>query len=1279
VLRRIGRVLFKIIPLFTWRVFLYAVFGVCLVVGGAILGLRYWLLPNIESYRADVEQAVARVSGQRITIGALAGNWEGLRPQVTLRDVRILGPTGDPAIVLDHVEGTLSWLTALRREPHFASLRVLRPHLALRRDAAGRLSIGGIDLAEGPSGGGLSDWVLSQREIIVRDARIDWVDEKLAAPLLALEGVTLRLYNEGGRHRVGLRARPPAGIASPLDLRADLTGGSVREPGRWEGTLFAQVDYADLAAWQQWIPFPIEVPRGAGAVRTWIDFAGDRVTHAIADVRLADVRTRIASHLPELDLRSLSGRIAWRTWSLGSEITTRQLALAADGNVVSQPVDLVLRRLHGDGRKPASGELTANALDLELLAELADHLPLDDGLRAELRRFEPRGRVRDLAVKWTGDWPLQTYQVRTRFEGLGIQAQGLVPGFTNAHGSVDASEKRGAMVLSEQRVVANLPRVFAQPIALDRLAAEITWTHEEGRYDLRFANVAFANADVAGALNGTYSKTPGSSGVADLTGALTRADARHLSRYLPLVVGPNTRQWLASSIVAGQSGDVRFRLKGDLQRFPFSDGKSGIFQVTARTTGGVVAYAEGWPRLEAAVSELDFNGSRMEIRISQATMLGARVARARTVIADLRAEAPVLEVSGEVEGPTAEFLRFIAESPVNAMIGRFTEGMSAQGRGQLGINLEIPLTDRAASRVRGNYQFVANRIVVDAVTPPIEQVNGRLEFTESGVRAAGITTSMLGGPATISGTTQGDGTVRLVAQGRANVDALRRIAGEASLLRHFSGATDWRGTLTLRDKLAEVVVESGLEGVTSSLPAPLAKAAGETIALRLERRPAGAQRDTIQVSWGNAVFASLSRRPEGRGTAVERVAVGLGAPAAPGDGTGLTIAGRLPALDADQWRRLLAGDSGGQGNGLPDLSAVDLRLGTVDVFGRRFHDVSLKGRTQDGRWVAGLVSREANGEITWRGRGRGQLGMRMKNLVVPAPFAVASAGPAQAAPDQPSDYPALDIVVEDFRHKERAHGRLELVAVPDGRDLRIDRLRITNPDATLAGDGVWRWNAREPRTQMNVRLEVNDVGRYFARMAYPEGVRGATARLEGAVNWVGAPQEIDFPSLSGTLVLDARKGQFVKLDPGIGKLLSILSLQALPRRITLDFKDVFSEGFTFDEIGGALKIQRGVASTEALRINGSSAKITMSGDVDLNREMQRLKVRVVPSVGDSVSTVTTLLGGPVAGLGVFLAQRLLNDPFGQLIAYEYLVTGTWSDPHVSRATPAAGDQAEATK
>jgi uncharacterized protein YhdP len=219
----------------------------------------------------------------------------------------------------------------------------------------------------------------------------------------------------------------------------------------------------------------------------------------------------------------------------------------------------------------------------------------------------------------------------------------------------------------------------------------------------------------------------------------------------------------------------------------------------------------------------------------------------------------------------------------------------------------------------------------------------------------------------------------------------------------------------------------------------------------------------------------------------------------------------------------------------------------------------------------------------------------------------------------------------------------------------------------LAADGIWHAAQTQPRTQMNVRMDVTDVGATLARYGYPPGIRRATAKIEGTLGWPGGPQDFDYPMMSGQLAIEAAKGQFVKLEPGFGKLLGIVSLQALPRRITLDFRDVFSEGFAFDTISGTLKIERGIAHTDNFRIQGPSARVLMTGNVDLARETQKLRVRVSPHLSDSVSLAGALLGGPVAGVAAFVAQKLLKDPIEQLVSFQYDVTGSWSDPHVARA------------
>jgi len=1249
-----------------YRLFAWTLVVAVLVFGAFGLTLRYWLLPNIGNYREDIALAISLAVDQRVTIGRVTGNWDGLHPKLILEDVAILDQAGRPGLKLGRIDHTLSWTSVVAWEPRFRSIELHRPALRVVRDKRGVISIAGVELKEPYAGGGFVDWLLRQEQLVVRDAWIAWHDELRGAPPLALRNVDLVVRNDGDQHRFGLRATPPIELAGPLDLRGEVTGATVAALAQWSGRLFAKLDAADIAAWRTWVPFPVDVQQGAGALRMWLTVGRQqRLTNLIADVKLANVRTRLAPDLPELDLNELSGRIAWKASATSFEISTVKLGLVTQKGLTLPPADFLLRLESGKDKQPLRGELRANAVDLEPLAALADRLPLAADVRKRLLAAEPRGSLFDVAVRWNGEWHAPTqFNVRGRFQSLALARTQKMPGFSGLSGGIDGSEKSGTLHFSNVNATLDMPRVFAAPLVFDTLTGQLQWSRDSGSTQIRLNNVAFSNPDMAGNLFGSHRWDESGPGTMDLTGHLTRADARNAVRYIPITVAKGSRPWLSNAFVAGQSNDVRFQVKGDLAKFPFPDGKEGTFFVVAKVTGGTLHYADGWPRIENIEGDFAFRGKRLEVHARDGSILGVRLPKVHSEFADLRADEQVVVVNGEAEGPTADYLEFIAKSPVSAMIDHFTDGMQAQGRGRLTLKLTLPLEKIANSKVSGVYHFTANRLALEPDLPPLEQLSGRLEFSEAEVRVPAATATFLGGPLAISAGSQRDTTTRIAMQGRVNVDNVRRGGGPA-WMRYLRGSSDWRGTLTLRRKLADLVVESNLQGIASALPAPFVKSAAESVPLRIERQFTGPQQDRVVLAYGNAVNAVFVRRHDGPSTIIERgtIRFGDGAAAEP-ERAGLWITGTLKTFDADDWLKFRGEMVGGGMH----LGGIDVKVGELDAFDRKFHDLTVKTKSQASGMQMALAGRELEGSATWQPQGKGRLIARFSRLAIPEtrPGPVLTEAEKSLPPDKTSELPALDVTAEQFQLGDKQLGKLELNATPDGNDWRIDRLRISNPDGNLAVDGVWQnWLAR-PLTRVSIRFEVADVGKMLARFGYPEGVRRGTAKIEGNLAWNGSPQKIDYATLTGNLMLDSAKGQFIKLEPGIGKLLGILSLQALPRRITLDFRDIFSEGFVYDQIMGSVKVTRGVASTENLRIDGPSARVIMTGEVDLGRETQKLNVKVIPSISDGVSLAGALIGGPVAGVGVFLAQKILKDPLDQFVSYEYAVTGTWNEPTVTR-------------
>ena len=317
----------------------------------------------------------------------------------------------------------------------------------------------------------------------------------------------------------------------------------------------------------------------------------------------------------------------------------------------------------------------------------------------------------------------------------------------------------------------------------------------------------------------------------------------------------------------------------------------------------------------------------------------------------------------------------------------------------------------------------------------------------------------------------------------------------------------------------------------------------------------------------------------------------------------------------------------------------------------------MRGAVDAAGWSAMLTARELAGNLSHRS---GQLIARLTHLQVPEDYP--GAKPQELS--QPKDLPAVDLITERFIYHQKELGRVEVVAQPAGEDWRLEKLAWKSPEASLTGKGIWRPGSPS-RTSADFELAAADCGKFLERVGYANLVKGGSARLQGSLAWNGDPLAIDYPSLSGHVQMQAEDGQFLEVDPGLGKLVSLMSLQALPRRLTLDFRDVFSKGFQFDRIAADAQINRGLMAIREFRMRGSAAQVEMSGEVDLANETQNLRVRVVPSLGDSASTVLAFLN-PLLVFPAALAQRILKDPLGHIFAFDYSISGTWDDPKVAK-------------
>ncbi len=1258
-----------------------------------LLAVRFIVLPQLESHRAQITELLAQQIGQPVALGGLASGWDGWNPRLDVKDFRIVDRTsGAPVLSLPALHLTVAWTSLLFVDLRFKELVLERPELAVRRDSSGMLHVAGLtfDLGEPREDSRFADWLLRQRRILIHDGAIVWSDEQRAAPPLELKRVEFRLENRFGRHRFGLTGTPPAEVAAPIDLRGDVNGRSLREWRTSSGRLYARLDYADVAAWRAWLPLPIDVRSGKGALRVWLEYANGEPREMVADLVLTNVQTRLAPELQELALARLEGRVGWRGEAGTRQFFTQHLAFTGVGGARFDPTDFKLTLHDTTGGRVAAGAIEFSNLQLAPLTQVAENLPLPERWRQDLARYDPRGTLTEGSLQWDGEATAPaSFAASGRFANLGLAAQERWPGLSGVSGSFEATQKGGSVKLASRAATIELPRVFEERVALDSVQGRIVWEHADGETAITLEGLAFANAYIAGSASGTYRTAAEGPGTIDLTGQLARADLREAYRYLPVTLPPAARAWLRRSLADGTASDGRLKLSGNLADFPFADAKKGQFQVAVKGQGVTLDYADQWPSLNEVDGELRIDGPRLTVEARSGRVFTAAIAHAKAEIADLRSAERVVRIDGEAAGPTSDFLRFVAESPLAESTNHVAEGAEAGGTGRLALKIEMPIAKPSTHRVDGEYSFAGNRLKLAGGVPVLNQVSGKLAFTERDVRAQQLTAEVLGGTArlTIAG---GAGRVHVAGQGTADLAQLRVEFPKAALAKRMSGTTDWQLAIDAGGEVSTGTLETSLRGASIDLPAPLGKAAGDPVPLRLERRSTERGRDTIAVRYGRVGQLTLQRRIAGTTTTVDRGLLVLGDGGGEPDRAGLWIRGRVDSLDADAWLVVKRdAEVAGATDDLP-LAGVDVTVNEFDVFGRRFNDLHLGATRGADGWQIDLLGRELAGRAQWQGAGptrpNGRIVARLQRLTVPAPapaveVAAATAASAKAEATAASNpWPEIDIVADSFLLRGHDLGQLELTAQPRGADWQIQHMQLANDDGKLSAEGWWRASGRAQLTTLDAELDIVDAGRYLARFGVPDAVRGAPTKIRGQLAWAGGPEAFDYPTLSGAFRIDSSTGQFTKLDPGVGKLLGVLSLQSLQRRLSLDFRDLFGEGFAFDELTGDVRIQNGVMRSDNLRIAGPAARVSISGEADIAKETQQLKVRVQPSLsaGVSVGAAMLLLANPIIGAAVaagsLLAQKVLQDPIEQIFSYEYVISGSWSDPVVERSgrQPAGG-------
>lgn len=922
---------------------------------------------------------------------------------------------------------------------------------------------------------------------------------------------------------------------------------------------------------------------------------------------------------------------------------------------------------------------------------------------------------------------LARYRLKADFENASLAAPPAtdqhnsigLPGLTHLSGSINASERHGLLKLDAQAASITLPAWLDEPkLTFDSLRGEANWTIKKSgslsTVNAQVNSLEFANKDAAGTLQATYHQTGSQLGKLDLQTHFSRAAVQRIPRYLPTTLSKTLRTYLGHALLGGIAHDATIQIKGPLHDFPFSKEKSaGIFRIYAPFTNGSftpspeqpLRTASGmqtkWPSFEGINGVFEIDQNTLKFGIEQARYRGVTLSEIDGQIDDLT-KSENLILAGQASGPLNDLLHYLRQTPIPQWVGLPIDKLQAKENAKLVLHLRIPCNGSSRVGAKGKVEFLNNALSVDTL-PPLSALTGQLKFTEQSLELEQISAQLLGGKVDLAGAVKADGELTLKADGNLSTRALHshltqhyQTSPLTTLVQRFNGNTPYKISVQApKDSPPTINARANLRTVAIDLPAPLAKTAQQPMPLHFALRPL----NTINSSELEFRLGPLRAIYLQRGWPQPTVVSGALSfnRSAVLPAHGVAASAHFQQFDLDAWQAfakelmtppVVAQPTKQQGTSFSSLNAAylptsfALHFNLLSLANRHWPNLHLRAWHQHAGWRAQFAAPNIAGGIFWSPAAASNnsisastLNAHLTRLAIPTP--INASVTSKRLEEDTHHVPSLNLKIDDLSIHGQNLGALEMMlrntATQNLTNWQLDKLQLTLPTAQLAAQGSWQTlpsalltgaSSATPHASFDFKLALRNAGTLLNHFGLPHTLRDGSGTLAGSLHWQGKLAPIDYTTLAGSLSLDLQRGQIVQVEPGLGKLIGVFSLQSLAHFLTLDFRELTNSGLTYQRMTASAEIDQGIMRTEDFKIDSSMAQIKVKGNADLVQEQQNLQVDVKPAVNAGSAVLAATIVNPLLGIGSYVAQQMLSASVSRKLATQYSVSGSWNNPRI---------------
>ena len=1243
--------------------------GAALVVIAALLvsGLRI-ALPHLDAWRPEILNKIESATGMPVEASQLSASWQNFGPTLEAHDIRAELKDGGEFSVKRVTLALDVWQSLLHMRWQFRDLTFWQ----LRFRTNTPITSGGSD--DSLEASHISDLFLRQFDHFdLRDSEVSFLTPSGQRAELAIPQLTW--LNDPRRHRAEgqVSLSSLTGQHGVMQVRMDLRDD---EGLLSNGRVWLQADDIDLKPWLgKWMQDNIALETAQFSLEGWMTIDKGDVTGGDVWLKQGGASWLGEKQTHTLSVNNLTAHITRE--NPGWQFSIPDTRITMDGKPwPSGALTLAWIPEQDVGGKDnkRSDELRIRASNLEL-AGLEGIRPLAAKLSPALgdvwRSTQPSGKINTLAL----DIPLQAAD-KTRFQAswsdLAWKQWKLLPGAEHFSGTLSGSVENGLLTASMKQAKMPYETVFRAPLEIADGQATISWLNNDKGFQLDGRNIDVKAKAVHARGGFRYLQPANDEPWLGILAGISTDDGSQAWRYFPEnLMGKDLVDYLSGAIQGGEADNATLVYGGNPQLFPYKHNE-GQFEVLVPLRNAKFAFQPDWPALTNLDIELDFINDGLWMKTDGVNLGGVRASNLTAVIPDYSKEK--LLIDADIKGPGKAVGPYFDETPLKDSLGATLQELQLDGDVNARLHLDIPLNGELVT-AKGEVTLRNNSLFIKPLDSTLKNLSGKFSFINGDLQSEPLTASWFNQPLNVDfSTKEGAKAYQVAVNLNGNWQPAKTGVLPEAVNEALSGSVAWDGKVGIdlpyhAGATYNVELNGDLKNVSSHLPSPLAKPAGEPLPVNV--KVDGNLNSFDLTGQAGADNHFNSRWLLGQKLTLDRAIWAADSKTLPPlpEQSGVEL--NMPPMNGAEWLALFqkgAAESVGGAASFPQH--ITLRTPMLSLGNQQWNNLSIVSQpTANGTQVE-AQGREINATLAMRNNAPWLA--NIKYLYYNPSVAKTRGDSTPSSPFPTTErinfrgWPDAQIRCAECWFWGQKFGRIDSDITISGNTLTLTNGLIDTGFSRLTADGEWVNNPGNERTSLKGKLRGQKIDAAAEFLGVTTPIRQSSFNVDYDLHWRKAPWQPDEATLNGIIHTQLGKGEITEINTGhAGQLLRLLSVDALMRKLRFDFRDTFGEGFYFDSIRSTAWIKDGVMHTDDTLVDGLEADIAMKGSVNLVRRDLNMEAVVAPEISATVGVAAAFAVNPIVGAAVFAASKVLGPLWSKVSILRYHISGPLDDPQIN--------------